>query len=353
MRRFVTLITALLLGTVSGAAQAQVTPEPAPLPVPITTDTAIPKSKLISGQIRVQQDELQANTALTHPIQVPASYTTLEAELRASGRGVTAVATLQQRQTGSSSDNRAWFNELYASHDGGAWQFSAGKKIVAWDVGYGFRPNDMVQQEERRSLVSTTLEGRPLLLAEHFNAETAWSLVWVNPTGAVDDPGGKEPALATRFYQRTGAVDWYGFARSGAQTGTSMGAAVAWVASDALELHGSARLSDHAASQVLLGGTWTTENQLSLLAEAWWDGTAALQRNLMLRLSWQHDAWQPALDVLYTPQDRGRVLTASLNWQGDRVQVQGGLRHYGGPAQSVLAQLPSRRQAYLALTWAF
>lgn len=45
--------------------------------------------------------------------------------------------------------------------------------------------------------------------------------------------------------------------------------------------------------------------------------------------------------------------TAALLWKGDRVQVQGGLRLYGGPAQSVLAQLPSRRQAYLALTWAF
>jgi hypothetical protein len=33
--------------------------------------------------------------------------------------------------------------------------------------------------------------------------------------------------------------------------------------------------------------------------------------------------------------------------------VQGGLRQYGGPAQAVLAQLPSRRQAYLALIWAF
>ena len=242
---------------------------------------------------------------------------------------------------------------MYASHDGGAWQFSAGKKIVSWDVGYGFRPNDMVQQEERRSLVSTTLEGRPLLLAEHFNADAAWSLVWVNPTGAVGDPGGKEPALAARFYQRSGAVDWYGFARSGAQTGASVGAAVAWVASDALELHGSARLLDHSVSQVLLGGTWTTEDQLSLLAEAWWDGTATLQRNLMLRLSWQHEGWQPALDVLYTPQDRGRVLTSSLSWQGDRVQVQGGLRVYGGPPEAVYRQLPLSRQVYAALTWAF
>lgn len=341
MRQFATLITALLLTPFSDAALAQATPVPQPTP------------QLVSGQIRVQQDELQANTMLARPVPVPAGYATLEAELRASGRGVTAVATLQQRQQGESSDSRAWFNELYASHDGGAWQFSAGKKIVSWDVGYGFRPNDMVQQEERRSLVSTTLEGRPLLVAEHFSADAAWSLVWVNPTGSAEDPGGKEPALAARFYQRAGAVDWYAFTRHGAQTGTSVGAAVAWVASDALELHGSARVLNDSTSQVLLGGTWTSANQVSFLVEAWRDGTAAPQPKLMLRVSWEHEGWTPALDVLHTPADQGRVVTGSLTWQGDRVQVQGGLRVYAGPPGAVWVQLPVRRQAYVAATLAF
>jgi len=349
VRGFVDQIIALLLAMLCCAALAQETPV-LTLPTPTPQVTTSP----VSGQIRLQQDDWQANTLLFRPVPIPSSYSTLEAELRASGRGVTAVATLQQRQQGGASDNRAWFNELYASHDGGAWQFSAGKKIVSWDVGYGFRPNDMVQQEQRLSLVSTTLEGRPLLEAEYFNADAAWSLVWVNPTGSADDASGREPALAARYYQRAGAVDWYAFARNGAQTGSSAGAAVAWVASDALELHGSARWLNDATRQVLLGGTWTTESQISLLAEAWWDGTATqAQRKLMLRLSWQHESWQPALDMLYTPQDRGRVLTASLSWQGDRVNVQGGLRVYGGPPDAVFMQLPVSRQAYVALTWAF
>ena len=57
-----------------------------------------------------------------------------------------------------------------------------GKRIVAWDVGYGFRPNDVVEQEVRRLLLASTAEGRPLLMAEHFDASTAWSFVLVNPT---------------------------------------------------------------------------------------------------------------------------------------------------------------------------
>jgi len=363
-------------------------------------------------------DERSAGGAL------PASGAAVETELRASGHGLTGVVTLQQqRQESQATDSRAWVNELYASHDGGAWQYSAGKKIVAWDVGYGFRPNDMVQQEERRMLVSSTAEGGALLMAEHFNANTAWSWIWVNPSKPAEQAGAQEPALAVRVYQRDGAVDWHGFARLGAHTGASVGGAVAWVASDALELHSSLRFSErvdslaiasqvkglvasnpwqpgteHDVKQLLVGGTWAHVSQLSLLAEAWWDGTApadaqwdawaqrngqlptlamlgapaaalagnlawqaqafsvspSLRRsNVFLRLSWQHDAWQPALDMLYTPADQGRVVTASLIWQGDRVQVQGGLRVYGGPASAVLVQLPARGMAYVAATWTF
>jgi hypothetical protein len=281
----------------------------------------------------------------------------------------------------------------------------------------------MVQQEERRTLVSNTAQGRPVLTAEHFDASTAWTVVWVNPTASVDAIGAQEPALAARYYHRNGAADWYGFARVGARTGTSAGAALAWVASEALELHTSLRYlkafdsqtlpasvsglvaskpwlpsTERDVTQLLVGGTWTNESQVSLLAEAWWDGSAAsdaqwdawsqrnrqlgalaglgapagavagnlawqadgfgvssnLRRsNVFVRLSWQNGAWQPALDLLYTPADGGRSVTGSLTWQGDRWQVQGGWRVYGGPSDAVMAQLPSRSQAYVAATWAF
>ncbi len=389
-------------------------------------------SDSISGQVKFQFDSYHRNAdgplAASNALQAgtvagPINGTKLETELHASGHGLTGIVTLQQQHPhGNATDSNAWVNELYASHDGGAWQLSLGKKIVAWDVGYGFRPNDMVQQEERRALVSSTALGRPMLLAEHFNADTAWSFVWVNPTASTQAIGAQEPALAARLYQRQGSVDWYGFARAGTRTGASVGSALAWVANDSLELHSSLRFlkrvdtktfnsgnavlatsnpwqpgSQENVSQLLIGGTWTNESQLSLLAEAWWDGSAppdsqwldwaqrnrqlaALtplapaaavagnlawqaeslgmannlrSRNLFMRLSWQHDAWQPALDVLYTPADQGRAVTASLTWQGDRLQVQGGLRVYGGPIGAVMAQLPSQSVAYAGLTWSF
>ena len=374
----------------------------------------------ISGQVRPQWIDTAANPS--GPLAQGSRGATLETELRASGHGLSFVGTLQQQKLeGERAVSHGWINELYGSTDAWGWQFSAGKKIVGWDVGYGFRPNDVVEQEVRRTLLTVTAEGRPLLMAEHFDARTAWSFVLVNPTKPRDERGAQEPAFAARVYRREGAVDWHGFARVGAHTGASLGGAFAWVASDALELHGSARWiarADTLASsapatalattnpwlpastghtgQALIGGTWTNADQLSVLAEAWWDGTALsdaswndwnarnaalaalrgpppaaivgnlawqtsafnaaqnLRRtNLFARVSWQHDKWQPALDVLWTPADRGHVVTASIGWQGDRLRFDGGARWYGGPRDAVLAQLPMRRIVYLAGTWSF
>ena len=390
-----------------------------------------------SGQLRAQwtapttnhQGPLrQAHALYAGSVAQPSAGLTLETELRARGHGLAGVLTLQQqwradRPWPSSWDGQAWINELNFNHDGGAWQFSLGKKVVDWDVGYAFRPNDMVQHEQRQALVSSAATGRPLVMAEYFGANHAWSFVWVNPTQERGTRGAQEPAVAARYYQRVGGVDWHGFARLGEHTGASVGGAVAWVASDALELHGSLRWSQRVDSQaqsatlsgvvahnpwqaqslldvnrVLVGGTWTSESHVSLLAEAWWDGTApsdaqwnawgarnqqlvglaaqgapvaALAGNLawqaqafevssslrlanvFLRLSWQQGAWQPAVDWLYTPADQGQVLTASLTWQGDRLRVQGGARFFGGPATAVLAQLPARSTAYVQGVWTF
>ena len=377
----------------------------------------------------------QANALLPGIAPAEASAATVQAEVRArtkvGGVALNTIVTLQgQRPEGGPGQTQAWVNEAVASGAGAGLNWSAGKKVVSWDVGYAFRPNDVVQQEARRTLAPATLEGRPLLMLEHFTATTAYSLVWVNPTKPRAATGANEPALAARVYLQAGEVDWHGFARHGANTGTSLGAAASWVASDALELHASVRhfqrsdglawssaagassgallpvnpwgqLTSGSGHQVLIGGTWTAENQLSLLAEAWHDGTAlpraawqqwasrnqalgalagqgapvnavagnlawqgsafsasgastSLHRqNLYARLSWTHDGWQPAIDVLYHPADGGRMVTASLVWQGDRVKVEGGLRVNAGPADAVVKLLPVQKQGYLMGTWAF
>ncbi|QTD44018.1 hypothetical protein [Ottowia testudinis] len=373
-----------------------------------------------------QSNALQPGTASAQP-----SSAAVQAELRARHAlgpvTAQAAATLQGRAlAGGTGDASAWVNEATLSAPAAGWKLSVGKKVVSWDVGYAFRPNDVVQQEMRRTLAPVTLIGRPVLLAERFGDDHALALAWVNPLQSRYAPGAAEPALAARAYWRDGPLDWHGFARWGARTGPSLGAAAVWVASDALALHASWRAFAHAdrltnplagprnaalsahnpwqwaksgpGQQALVGGTWTSASQISLLLEAWWDGAApargdwaawsarnaalpallghgapnaavagnlawqaqafgaasSLRRqNLFARLSWQHDRWQPALDMLYMPEDQGRIVTASLAWQGDRVKLEAGWRASFGPALSIARQLPVQRQGFLGVTWAF
>jgi len=388
----------------------------------------------LTGQLRGQWQERSAAAlgplAAANALQAgtapqAGSGALLDAELRASAGPLTAALILQHsRLDGLPPRSRAALQELYLSGEALGWQFSAGRKLVAWDVGYAFRPNDVVAQEERRTLLSNMPRGRPMLQAEYFSAETAWSLVWVNPAPRQQAHFGDEQALALRVYQRRGALDLHGFARLGEHTHESLGAAAAWVASDSIELHASWRYARRnevwrnrngtaallpaspwqvealgRRQQALLGASWTGENRLSLMAEAWWDGNALSaaqwrdwanrngglraiasqlpvplqgaaagnlawqaqafgnsslrRRNVFVRLAWDHEAWQPALDLLYTPEDGGRIVTASLAWTGNRWRIDAGLRSWGGPAASVIAQLPQRRLAYLASSWSF
>ena len=371
----------------------------------------------------------QAHALLPAIAPAPASSTVMLAQVQGSAawgglQWHADVVAHVERHEGGPGHSQATVMEGYTAGTLGSWQWSLGRKVVGWDVGYGFRPNDVVQQEVRRLLVAVPLQGRPVLMAERYTPDAAWSLVAVNPTTERSATGAREPALAARWYQRLGAADAYAFARWGQRTRGSLGAAFAWVVSDALELHGSLRHMAHfdawedtsaapaalalaspwrtttagAAQQALLGGTWTNAQQVSVLLEAWYDGTApsagqwrqwaqrgeALQRmaaagappaavagnlawqaqafnafaslrrqNLLLRCSWTAGAWEPALDMLYHPEDGGALLTASLAWKGDRWRWEGGLRASAGPAAAVVRQLPVQRQAYVQAVWSF
>lgn len=321
-----------------------------------------------------------------------------------------AVAQRPDGTTDTTTTSR--FNELYASAELGAWQASAGRRIVSWDVAYAFRPNDVVQREVRRQLLSSTPQGRGVVQLEHFGNDAATSLVWVEPTRGAD-----ESALALRHYRRFGALDLHAHAHWSRATRTSLGAALAWVATDELEVHASTRwlprhdtrtLTDAATAtpgqpqrtapwqdtpagsthQSLIGASWTGGPDVTVLAEWWHDGTArpdavwaqwstrtaALaepgnlawqaaelstgptslrQNNIYLRASLKRDAWEWSLDTLVTPADGGRLTGAGLRWQGDQWRVEAAWRVAGGPAASLYRQLPVRQTGALALTRSF
>lgn len=383
-------------------------------------------------QARAQGPLAQASALAPGLVAMSSGSTAMQAELRHSltlpwpsdaprlRLGLNLLARHEwPRQAAQRDSSRV--NELHLSTESGAFGFTAGKRLLGWDVGYAFRPNDVVQQEDRRSLAGTTPEGRPLVQAEWFGTDQAAALVWVNPQAhgrtREQAPGPQEPALAARVYQRLGTLDLHGFARWGERTAGSLGVAAAWVPGESTEWHASVRwLQRHegwgstaapgavlganpwqvvqqgSAVQALVGLSWTGLQHQTLLAEAWYDGTALpnsqwqrwaarnaalvaspapaparaanlawqatpldatnLQRsNLLVRASWQPPEWQLWADVLWQPADDGMVFSAGAQWQGERWRISASLRHAGGARQAVTAQLPWQRQWLLAATF--
>ncbi|MCX7173219.1 MAG: hypothetical protein NT159_04690 [Proteobacteria bacterium] len=352
-----------------------------------------------------------------------------ELEMRTDWNGVNLVATARSTaQQGVKPDKQLVINELYYDATLFGERFSLGKKILSWDVGFGFRPLDVIQQENRRSLYASTLEGVPYLSWEKFTADEAWMLVLANPgRGMAGEPRDDE-SLALKYFRRFGNTDAHALLRVSRRYSFEAGASFSSVADDGLEWHGSllhqARYqkslntltlnsgiplsaSDPFVTQnfrhgrkALLGATLTGESGLSLLGEAWYDNSAytaaewraaadlarrqeallgqagipaaavrgslaygtryferpnLLKKNLLLRLSHRSEveSWEPAIDVLYTPEDGGRVVSASLAYEANRYRIDAGLRLYGGRADSAYRLLPEKRVVYLAIQLAF
>ena len=333
-------------------------------------------------------------------------------------------------QEGRPSKNTLLANEAYIDFGSGENRFSAGKKILSGDVGYGFRPIDVLQREVRLQALPPALEGIPSLIWERFTADAAWSVVWANPShgrrGAARDDG----SLALRGYRRWQGADLHGIARASSRFGAEFGAAVSAVPHESLELHASfllqrrgerlAPLAEPAtnaqllspeqalrsvaidAPRKLLGGlTWTVEGGWSLLAEAWWDGTAPTagdwstlaqqtarrgallalpgvpaaavngsiaastrlfeaptrtRRGQLVRLAWTDPAasgWSASFDLLRTPEDGGWVATAAAAWEGDRLRLDAGLRRFGGKSESSYRLMPEQRVLFIGASYAF
>ncbi len=206
-------------------------------------------------------------------------------------------------QDGRLPASRLLANEAYVDFRAGENHFTLGKKILSGDVGYGFRPIDVIQREARLQVLPPTLEGVPNLSLERFSADTAWSVIYANPGHRRRGDAKDDESVSLRFYRRAGGTDLHGIARMSGRNGLESGAAFSTVPRESLELHGSflvqrrgerqmplaepASIPDllapgravavtalNSPRKALAGFTWTTENGWSVIGEAWWDGTA-------------------------------------------------------------------------------
>ncbi len=228
----------------------------------------------------------------------------LEGEARGKAGPISLLVTeTVSAEEGHGDRSRSLINEAYADFGTAGLHSTVGKKVLSGDVGYGFRPIDVLQREARLQVLPPALEGVNHVSLERFSASSAWSFILANPgSGRRGDPK-DDGSLALRYYQRAGGTDVHAVARFSDRFKLETGAAASAVPHESLELHGSflymrrgerlAPLEEPASTSQLLsqdsslqtktvdhplkalaGFTWTHGSGWSFLGETWWDGTA-------------------------------------------------------------------------------
>lgn len=206
-------------------------------------------------------------------------------------------------------ERRGIVNQLYYDGDlGGGDAFTLGRKTLSWGVGFGFRPLDVVQRENRRGLNPAPLVGIPVVAWERYTADTAWTLLAANPLGERERrDDARAQALALRWYKlAANGDDLHAVARLSARQGLEAGAGMTRAAGDAWAFHAAALYQRRTAKlhhtligsattlaaadpiaeefrahglSAVLGAQWTDASSLGLLVEAWRDAAAWSRRD--------------------------------------------------------------------------
>jgi len=224
-------------------------------------------------------------------------------DLRLREGGFNAQGTLRwQAAQGAKPERHGVMNQFYYDGElGGGLAYTAGKKVLSWGVGYGFRPLDVVQRENRRGVNLPAPVGQSLLAVERFDATDAWTLAWVRPGAGGGATDAEDGSLAFHWYRLADGDDLHAVARVSHRRGIEAGAGFTRVVGDEWSFHGAAlyegryrktlnRLAEnggtlaaadpmtesqkHHGIKAVAGLQWTGESGWSAIAEAWYDADA-------------------------------------------------------------------------------
>lgn len=214
-------------------------------------------------------------------------------------QGIVRIAAAEARAP----EQHGIVNQLYYDGElgpGSGW--TLGKKVMTWGVGYGFRPLDVVQREDRRGINPPPLVGIPLLAWDSFSADEALSVVWQRPGSGRGNAASEDAALAAHWYRLVAGTDLHAVARISGRNGLEAGAGFSRAVGEEWSFHGAALNQRHYAKSLnriaesgvgilatqspmedvagknavkaVAGAQWTGESGFGILLEAWYDGEA-------------------------------------------------------------------------------
>lgn len=224
-------------------------------------------------------------------------------EMRLQAGGLNAQYTVRQETSDVESSQLSGItNQIYYDsdlHDGFGW--TIGRKVMSWGVGFGFKPLDVIQRENRRSVNQPTLVGVPLVAVQKVTADSSWTLVWTDPGASDGKNGEKDSGVSLHWFQLTENNDRYAVIRLSSSHQVEAGVGGTWVLNDEVSIYGAGlyehryektlnTLTENAGlfagadpmvaqsrqhgSRSVAGVQWTGATGWSLLAEAWYDSRA-------------------------------------------------------------------------------
>lgn len=264
-----------------------------------------------------------------------------EAGIKLSEGGLRAEGTLRwSAAEGRDPETRAVANQFYYEGQGSRGvSWTIGRRVISWGVGFGFRPLDVVQREDRRNVNPQPLVGIPLAAMDYITADEAWTIAWLNPASGQKASDRKDEAVAMRWYRLSGGDDYHAVARLSRRRKLEIGMGVTRVVGDEWSFHGAAlhsrryrktlnRLAEDEGelferqnprvvavgkrgSRAVLGAQWTGASGWSLLGEVFYDGDA-YTRSEWRRLD-ELTRRQSAAAALVPPE----LLTANIAWSSE------------------------------------
>ncbi len=227
-----------------------------------------------------------------------------ELEIGSAWKGFDALATLRRETADGRADGQVVLNELYWDGDWLGQDLSIGKKVHAFGVGFGYRPLDVLQRENRRRLYPNTLEGIPTFAWQTYGATSAWSLIYANPGHGRDEADRErdDESITLKHYRLLDDSDLHALLRLSERHRAELGIGLARALGDHWEIHGSLLYQRRGEQPVnplagktglplaesdpviprpithvieaLGGASWTSDTGWTLLAEVWYDGAA-------------------------------------------------------------------------------
>ncbi len=197
---------------------------------------------------------------------------------------------------------RGIVKELYYSSALSQWDLTIGRRVTSWGVGYGFRPLDVIQQQNLQSTDVESLGGVNQLIAERYWELSAAGIYLINPGEPLDTRGSKQPALIGRYFSSLEEGDWQAVLRYSDEHGLQGGLGGIKIVNDALELHSSLLYSPRYSKsihslagqsstllatvdpwrergyegglRIMVGANWTWSERDNLIVEYWHDDFA-------------------------------------------------------------------------------